>query len=176
MEPEQKNKIDNLVALLNCDDPIQCRKARRQLIKIGQAAVPALISAASSGFTMKRWEALAALGSIGGQDAIKTLISHLGDADYGIRWTAADNLIKIGEPALIPVLKATISNSKSLPFRDGVHHFLTDATSVADPHNEILETVLKSLEEPVAELAAPVAAEAALDKLREFNKVAEVKR
>ncbi|APV44981.1 HEAT repeat-containing protein [Dehalogenimonas formicexedens] len=171
MEGTKKNNVDELVALLDCEDPIQCRKARRRLIKIGQEAVPALAAAASSGLPMKRWEALAALGSIGGHDAIQTLISHLGDADYGIRWTAADNLIKIGEPALTPVLKAMISNSGSLPFRDGAHHFLTGLVSGTSPFNEILDPAIKSLEEPVADLKAPVAAESALDDIRASHKI-----
>ena len=173
MDSEQKTKIDSLISLLDCQDTIQCQKARRQLIKIGRVAVPALVAAASSGPMMRRWEALRALGSIGGEDATKALITHLGDADPGMRWAAADNLVKIGEPALMPVLKALISNGKFLPFRDGAHHFLIDAATGTDPHIAMLEPVIKSLEEPGADLAAPVAAEVALDKMRAFHKISE---
>ncbi|XUW99983.1 MAG: HEAT repeat domain-containing protein [Dehalogenimonas sp.] len=172
MEPQLKNKIDSLISLLDCEDSIQCQKARRQLIKIGKPAVPALIAAASTGSMMPRWEAMRALGSIGGEDAMNALISHLGDADAGIRWASADSLVKIGERALMPVLKALIDNGKSLPFRDGAHHFLIDVASGSDPRTGIIEPVIKSIEEPVAELTAPVAAGVALDKLREFRKVA----
>jgi HEAT repeat protein len=171
MDSVQKNKIDSLISLLDCADPIQCRKARRQLINIGGAAVPTLIAAASNGGSMKRWEALRALGSIGGEDALKALISHLGDSDPGIRWVASDSLLKIGERALKPVLRGVISNGKSAPFRDGAHHFLMDAATGSDPHTPIIEPVIKSLEEPEAGLAAPIAAEMALEKMRAFDKV-----
>ena len=172
MDPELKTKIDNLISLLECDEGIKCQKARRQLVRIGQAAVPALITAASNGRMMKRWEAIRALGSLGGADAINALISHLGDSEPGIRWAAADALLKIGEPALAPVLRGVISNGKSLPFREGAHHFLIDAATGTDPHTPFLEPVIKSLEEPGADLAAPVAAEVALEKTREFHRAA----
>jgi HEAT repeat protein len=173
MDLEQKSKIDSLISRLDCNEPIQCQKARRQLIKIGQAAVPALIAAASNGGVTRRWEAVRALGAIGGQQAVDALVSHLGDADPGMRWAAADALIKIGEPALMPVLKGLIANGKSSPFRDGVHHFLVDVSDSSDQHNSILEPVIKSLEEPGADLAAPVAAKMAIDKMSEFHKIVE---
>jgi HEAT repeat protein len=174
MDLEQKSKIDSLISRLDCNEPIQCQKARRQLVKIGQAAVPDLITAASSGGVTRRWEALRALGSIGGQAAIDALIDHLADSDPGLRWTAAEGLVKNGEAALMPVLKRLIANGKSSPFREGVHHFLIDVSDSRDPHNSILEPVITSLEEPGADLAAPVQAELALNKMRAFHRAAAV--
>jgi HEAT repeat protein len=171
MDLEQKSKIDSLISRLDCIEPIQCQKARRQLIKIGQAAVPALINAASNGGVTRRWEALRALGSIGGPAATDALIDHLADSDPGIRWTAADGLVKTGEAALMPVLKRLIANGRSSPFREGVHHFLIDVSDNTDPHTSILEPVITSLEEPGADLAAPVAAKMAIDKMSEFHKI-----
>ena len=171
MEPDLKTKINSLIAMLDCKEPIQCRRARRQLIKIGQPAVSALIAAAAVGPMMQRWEAMRALGSIGRDEAIKALIVHLADAEPGIRWAAADSLVKIGERATMPVLRAVIANGKSMPFRDGAHHFLIDVATGSDPRIGMLEPVIKSMEEPGADLAAPVAAEVALEKIREFNKV-----
>ena len=173
MDSEQTQKIDSLISLLDCKEPIQCQKARRQLVKTGQAAVPALIAAASNGGATRRWEALRALGSIGGQEAMDALISHLGDSDPGMRWAAGDGLVKIGESSLTPVLKALIANGRSLPFRGGVHHFLMEVADSSDPHSSILEPVIASLEEPGADLAAPVAAKVAIDKMSEFHKIAE---
>ena len=173
MDSELQKKIDTLISYLECDEPIKCQKARRKLVRIGQAAVPALIAATASGSTTRRWEAMRALGSIGGQQAVDALVAHLGEADPGMRWAAADALVKIGEPSLVPVLRALLANGKSLPFREGAHHFLIDAATGSDPHTPFLEPGIKSLEEPGADLAAPVAAEVALENLRQFHRVLE---
>jgi hypothetical protein len=90
-----------------------------------------------------------------------------------MRWAASDALAKIGEQAIAPVLKALISNGKSAPFREGVHHLLVDTATGSDPLGSILEPVIISLEEPGADLAAPVAAEVALEKMRQFRKIPE---
>ena len=169
MDSGQKKKIDSLIPVLDCDDAIGCQKARRQLVRMGGAAVPALIAAASNGGLTRRLEAMRALGAIGGPQAIEALTKNLGDSDPGIRWAASDALFRVGEPAIVPVLKALISNGRSSPFREGVHHLLIDAAVGSDPNNSILEPVITSLEESGADLAAPVAAEIALDKLRAFH-------
>ena len=169
MNPDQKAKIDGLISSLDCKDAIQCQKARVQLIRIGNAAVPALIAAASDGGLNRRLEAMRALGAIGGPESTNALTAHLGDSDPGIRWAASDSLFKIGEQVLIPVLKALIANGKSLPFREGVHHLLIDIDTGASPSGALLGPVTTSLEEPEADLAAPVAAKIALDKLRAFR-------
>jgi len=169
MNPDQKLKIDRLISSLDCSDAIQCQKARRQLVRMGNVAVPSLIAAASNGALNRQLEAMRALGAIGGSDAIEALITHFGDGDPGMRWAASDALFKIGEQALVPVLKALIANGQSSPFREAVHHLLIDTATGSDPRGSILEPVIASLEEPEADLAAPVAAKVALDKLRAFR-------
>ena len=170
MDSFQKQKIDSLISLLDCNETVKCQKARRQLIRIGNSAVPSLIAAASNGGQNRRLEAIRALGAIGGTESIDALITHFGDSDPGMRWAASDALVRIGEPAIAPVLKALISNGKSSPFREAVHHLLIDTATGSGPHGSILEPVITSLEESGADLAAPVAAEVALEKMRTISK------
>jgi HEAT repeat protein len=156
--------ISKLIEELKCDDGIQCRKARLALVKLGSIAVPALIEGTKNTNSTVRWEALKALSQIGNQQAIDTLVDHLGDSD-GRGWVAADGLARIGQRAVIPVLEAIVGRSGSSDFRDGAHHFLSKL-SIDDQQQTIIGPVNIALEGSQASLESPIAAKNALSQMK----------
>lgn len=79
-------------------------------VKIGESAVNPLIQILEGDDNYVRINAARALGEIGDKRAIKPLIQALED-DY-VRKDAADALVKIGEPAVKPLIQIFESGNK----------------------------------------------------------------
>jgi hypothetical protein len=56
--------------------------------------------------------------------SIPFLINLLSDKEFEIRWIAAEGLIKIGRPAILPILKSIRDGKSSFIFNKGAHHVL----------------------------------------------------
>jgi HEAT repeats len=78
------------------------------LVKLGRAAVPALIDASNSHSTWMRWQAMRALGAIRDRRALPVLVSALSDKDHSVAWMGAKGLTQYGRLALEPVLRMLI--------------------------------------------------------------------
>lgn len=139
-------------------------RARRALVIIGGKAVAPLEKALTSKYDYKRWEAAKTLGQIGDPEATEALINALQDKMFDVRWLAAEGLIAIGRPALVPLLRKLSEEADSLSLREGVHHVLHDI-NLGGNLKEILRPVRKALEDVEAPLEVPFAAEAALKSL-----------
>jgi HEAT repeat protein len=160
----QSTEIQALVAELNCESRITCRKARRALVGKGQPAVPHLASALKQGQGILPLEATKALGSIGGPQAIKALIQALEDERFEVRWSAAEALIKIGREAVAPLLEALVKKGDSPWLRDDAHHVFSDTEDLK--MRLFLAPVLKALDDDLPRLEVPLAAKKALDALK----------
>jgi HEAT repeat protein len=152
-----------LIVDLGSKDGLVRIRARRALVTIGKKAIPALEEALMSKDRWKRWEAAKALGQIGDAQATKALISALEDEMFDVRWLAAEGLISIGRPTLIPLLRKLTEEPDSLSLREGVHHVLHGINM--GNLEEILLPVRNALEDIEAPLVVPFAAEAALKSL-----------
>lgn len=155
--------IDKLVSELNCDSRTRCLNARRALELKGQDAVPPLAEALKNGQDMAPMHAAKALGKIGGPVAVQALVGALKDDRSGVRWAAAEALIKQGPDAIKPVLRTIIENNNSFLVREAAHHVLSDIDE--GPLKIKLAPVVEALEDGVPALEAPVAAKRILDTL-----------
>jgi HEAT repeat protein len=159
-----ENRIDSLVEDFTCDDVIKCQMARRELVKIGNQAVPHLIEALSDKRHWVRWEAAKALGQIGDKAAIEALIKALEDNEFDVRWLAAEALINIGKSSIKPLLEALADHGeKSLLLRQGAHHALHDIDRSG--LKTILNPVMAAVGETSAAIMVPQIAKKALDSL-----------
>ena len=158
-----KKEIDLLVKDLGCEDMIKCLVARKTLASAGEEAVPALVSAQQDKNSWVRWEAAKTLSQIGGPAVIQPLIKALEDKEFGVRWVAAEGLISLGDAAIAPVLRALISDPKSLLLRTGAHHVLQEIKKLG--WQGILKPVVKAMESPAAAIQVHMAAQKALDEI-----------
>lgn len=159
------DEIEQLVADLNCDEYIDCQKARRKLVEMGGAAVPRLVKELSNSKYQVRWEVTKALGQIADKSSAEALVAALEDKEFDVRWLAAEALINIGQDALEPLLLALADHgNKSISLRHGAHHVLHDMHK--GDLLEILRPVMKAVEdsEPYSEVL--LVAKQALDNLK----------
>lgn len=152
--------IDSLVAQLRDTDGLIRRGARRRLVDIGRAAVPALEQGLTNPLDHARWEAAKALCEIHAPQAAPALVQRLEDDNFSVRWLAAEALIGLGDYAIVPLLKQLVRRPDSVWLRQGAHHILR--ASGGGRIDSPLYPVVKALEgvEPILE--TPVAAESAL--------------
>jgi HEAT repeats len=78
------------------------------LVKLGRAAVPALLDASNSNSTWMRWQAIRALGAIRDRRALPVLVSALSDVDHSVAWMGAKSLTQFGRLSLEPVLRLLV--------------------------------------------------------------------
>lgn len=87
--------------------------AAEALVKIGQAAIPALLQTLQAeDAAARRWAAFA-LGEIKDLKTLPALVQALHDPEEDVRSTAAGALGKLGDPAAIPALIATLADKDS---------------------------------------------------------------
>jgi HEAT repeat protein len=159
------------ISLLICDlaskDGLVRVRARRALVTIGSKAVAPLEVALTSKDDSTRWEAAKALGQIGDVEATAALIRSLEDEMFDVRWLAAEGLIAIGRPTLIPLLRKLTEKPDSLWLREGAHHILHGINM--ENMEQILLPVRNALEDIEASLVVPFAAKTALKSLTELT-------
>ncbi len=155
--------IDSLMIDLTCDDVVRCQTARRSLVEMGSAAVPALIEALSSKKKWVRWEAAKALSQIGDPSATDALVNALTDEEFDVRWLAAEGLVTIGRRSVAPLLKALIARPDSIWLREGAHHVLYDIER--GNWHTLLKPVMNALDDMQAGLTVPIESRKALEKI-----------
>lgn len=116
--------VERLVELLASGLWSQKVLARIELLARGDEAVPALTRALASPQREIRWEAAKALSTTPVKGAITALLDALEDEDGGIRWLAGEALAKIGDAAVVPLLRRLLDRSGSPWFQEGAHHVL----------------------------------------------------
>jgi HEAT repeat protein len=157
--------VDQLVADLGSKNAVERRDARAALVRIGAAAVPALVDALRAAQQHTRWEAAKALARIAEPAAADGLVGVLGDEDTDVRWVVGEALIALGRDAAKPLLAALTKSDLPDGFYSGAHHVLHDLTRRSDLAL-VLAPVLKAFDEPEPEIAIPPAATKALQSDR----------
>jgi HEAT repeat protein len=155
--------ISFLIRDLGSKDGLVRVRARKALVTIGSKAVAALKVPLTKKNASTRWEAAKALGQIGDAEATAALIRSLEDEMFEVRWLAAEGLIAIGRPTLIPLLRKLAEESDSLWLREGAHHVLHGIN--LEDFEKILLPVRNALEDIEGPLEVPFAAKAALESL-----------
>ncbi len=81
------------------------------LVRLGPAAVPALIESSTSSSPWMRWHCIRALGNMRDLRALPVLVRALADTDHAVAWMAAKGLVTFGRRCVGPVLRLLISAS-----------------------------------------------------------------
>lgn len=106
--------VEPLMAVWRADRFVDSgRTALGSLVRLGPLSVEALIGAQQDESRVIRKDAARALGGIGDARAASPLGTALSDGDLDVRREAAEALVKIGEPAVQPVV-AGLSSSPVL--------------------------------------------------------------
>ena len=150
--------LESLIDMLASKDGMIRQKARKSLVTLGKSAIPSLIRILrNSKLDQLRWEAAKTLGSIDDTRAIPSLVKALEDKDHDVAWLAAVALKKFKKAAW-PQLFDMLVKSKpdSILLRQGVHHILRDQKE--NGFNELLSTLIKSLEPGTAPESTAIAA------------------
>ena len=155
--------VNTLLNDLACNDVYKCRRARRELVEMGDVAVPYLVDVLNHRKSWVRWESAKALGQIPGAAATQALVVALGNNNFDVRWLAAEGLIDRGREALKPLMKALIEGSDSVALREGAHHVLFDLSH--GNLRELVLPVLEALEDVEPSLGVPLKARALLDRI-----------
>jgi HEAT repeat protein len=112
--------VDPLIAALVGGEAVR-NSIVGALVKIGEPAIPALVTALASKDPDSPPAAAAALGGIGGEKVVAPLVNSLKTADRRTRCAAAEALGKAGQksaiPALSEALKAKIPGPPGMPIR-----------------------------------------------------------
>lgn len=162
--------VDTLIAALASYNGLVRKQARDSLVEIGKPAVPALLEILTHQSGQVRWEAAKVLSQIGDPVAVSAMIEALEDADLGVRWLAAEGLIRAGREGLEPLLQALINHSDSIWLREGARHILRSLAGDEDLHDAVAP-VLVTMETSIEPaLKVPLAAEKALRMLRHSTK------
>lgn len=163
VEPAMLNKpeIRELIGTLCAYDARTRHVARQALVMYGVEALPALIKALDAHNWHTRWEAAKALGEIGNPEAAMPLVMMFKDDDTGVRWAAMGSLIRIGRPAVRPLLELLTQEFASARVREGAHHVLHELKN-RGMLTEVEEKVFHALKGSSPAVQVPWAAQAAL--------------
>jgi HEAT repeat protein len=153
--------IEQLAADLGSKNAPERMAARKGLVRMGTAAVPALLAALADPRQHVRWESAKALTEIADPSAAEGLVAAMGDKDSDVRWVVGVALIALGRDAVKPLL--TTLTKSDLP--DGVpqvaHHVLHDLGQ-RDDLASLLQPVIRAFEESEPNISVPLAAAEAL--------------
>ena len=142
---EVADHIQFLAKLLENDDDMVRRKARKSLVLLGKKAMPALLLVLDNSKIYKaRWEAAKALGSIADARAIPTLVKALEDQESDVAWLAAKALKKFGKASWPELFQALVKRGpESVQLQHGAHYILRKQEE--EGLNDLLENLRKAL-------------------------------
>ncbi len=169
IQPLFSRSVSSLIESLSSKDGAVRQNARLALAALGQVSVHPLIELLESGDSQVRWEAAKALGDIGGEDAVRALVSKLDDSNRDVRWVATTGLVRSGEHALEPLLHALIINSGSVWVREAAIRVID--SPVNERNRELLHPVLTALKSRAPIFEGPIAAYEALLGLRRRGEI-----
>ena len=156
--------IATLIAGLGSTKGSERHGARRDLVRLGSAAVPQLMAALADGTHNARWGAAKALGEIADPTAAPTLVKALEDDDSDVRWLAATALVALRRDGLVSLLEAIRGEQLDLFGHHAAHHVVSDLAKRG--HAKELAPLLEAIESDSPDVHAPLVAAELLQKLR----------
>lgn len=155
--------IAALVGALGAEHDVLARTITHSLVRIGPAAVPALIEALSAPDAFVRWHAARALADIGDQRAIDPLLHALEDPDATVRWEAARGIVRTGKPAVIALLRVLETRPLSPWLAQGAERILHDVPLRSETLH--LQPLASALQHSTASLEVPLRAAEVLHEI-----------
>lgn len=162
---DQTAFLQTLLVNLSSVDAAVRGQARHDLVRLGTPTIVPLIQLLNSQSSDLRWEVTNTLSHMDNPIATNALITKLDDDRRGVRWLAANGLIAIGQPAIIPLLQALIADPADACLLQGAHHVLAALRTNAG--TDALGPVVKALEGPIPAMEAQVAAYHAIEQLEQ---------
>ncbi len=146
--------------------------ARLRLARLGDPAVEAVTALMDDPHELTRWEAVKTLADMTSPVAAPALVRALTDEDsFGVRWVAAEGLVKLGRDALVPLFEALMRNPRSVYLRVGAHHVLVAVRRRGDA--VLVEPVLEALGSYAPRVDLPLVARDALANLEDLVRLEE---
>jgi len=98
-------------------------EAKNKLEKMGRRILPYLNRLLLTNNDALRRESARIMEFIADRTSIPVFLRLLEDSDHGIRWTAAEGLVRIGRDSIVPLLRAILDDKNGSYFlRLGAHH------------------------------------------------------
>jgi HEAT repeat protein len=167
-----KDFPDNLTSLikesLDSKNSVKKLAARSTLVGMGKSITPKLHKLLNSENGLLRMEAAKIVELIADRRSIPYLINLLGDKEFEIRWIAAEGLIKIGRPAILPLLKSIRDGKSSFILNKGAHHILLSILK-EDEKNKLTKLLLSLDDAQELGETAPVEASEAIKTIFRRN-------
>jgi hypothetical protein len=115
------------------------------LVKLGPAAVPALLNASASGSAWTRWHCMRALSEGGDIRALPVLVSALSDPNYSVAWMAAKGLKGFGKQSLEPVLRQLSTSETTMGLAHTSASILSNLSQLHPTLKPYLEPLVRDL-------------------------------
>jgi HEAT repeat protein len=158
--------VEYLMGMLASADGMIRMQARKSLVGMGKASVPALIQALQPVQPDQvRWEAAKSLGAIGDVRSIPALVRALEDNDSDVAWLAAEALRRFKKAAWPPLFRFLITDgSESARLRQSAYYVLQNQDQKG--LNGTFAALLRALNTVAEPESAPVAAHAMLEMMK----------
>jgi HEAT repeat protein len=135
------------------------------LVRLGSAAVPALIEASSSNSAWMRWHCMRALGAIGDSRALPVLVQALSDSDHSVAWMGAKGLVHFGKLSIAPVLRLLTTTAMTPWLVETASYVLSSQYRSNPKLKPYLEPLVQTMRAPGFRVATPHTAQKALAQL-----------
>jgi hypothetical protein len=164
--------VPALLAALHGADEQLTTQIFSSLVKLGSHAVPALLQRCKSHSAWIRWNSIRALSEIQDVRAIPALVEALRDSDHGVAWMGAKGLVQYGSQAIRPVLELLMTAQMTPWLAETASYVLRSYAQRNADAKPILEPVVQRMRDPGYRVGTAVAAQKALDQLRESKLLA----
>ena len=132
------------------------KKAREELVEIGDHSLNVLAKLADHEDENVRWEAVLTVVQIGSKETLDVLLKSLEDDEFSIRWLAAEGLVKQGKYAIMPLLRELRDRPDSIFLRRGAHHVLRELRKKGffNDNYELIEELTNEFDHSIIQLKA----------------------
>jgi len=148
-EIDLKGLPDNLTLLikeiLSSADFSEIHNARVAIVSMGYPVLPYMHKLLLSENMLLRMEATKIVQLIANKRSVSKLVRMLDEAEFDIRWAAAEGLIRIGRPSILPILKSIRDGKSSFFHNKAAHHVLVNLLTEIEKSELIL--LLNSLDD-----------------------------
>ena len=145
------NALSNIINDLFSKNYLLRRKAREDLLELGEPGINHLTELAKNEDESKRWEAIKLIQQIGNDETINVLLTALEDDEFSIRWLASEGVINMGKHGIIPLLETIIQKPSSTYLKRSAHHILKELrrTGIFKDNYGLVEAIANEYEDSI---------------------------